>query len=157
MACRTFGERLDDLLEGRLSPADRRAADEHLRSCAGCRELKSLVAEASVPVTPPADLLGAVLARTSGSACGSARVRLCDHIDRLLAPADDDLVRMHLDACGECAGLAARLARLAADLPGGALALERSALSHVQPGATLLRGVGRAEKGTWNRVGPVCV
>ena len=117
MTCRTFGERLDDLLEGRLSPADRRAADEHLRSCAGCRELKSLVAEASVPVTPPADLLGAVLARTSGSACGSARARLCDHIDRLLAPADDDLVRMHLDACGECAGLAARLARLAADLP----------------------------------------
>src|SRR3989442_15047115 len=43
--------------------------------------------------------------------------RLCDHYDWHLAPADDDLVRMHLDACGECAGLAAWLARLAADLP----------------------------------------
>lgn len=117
VTCRTFIERLDDLLEGRLSPADRRAAEEHLRSCAVCRELESLVAEGGAPVAPPADLLGAVLARTSGPACGSARARLCDHVDRLLAPADDDLVRMHLDGCGECGGMAAALARLALDLP----------------------------------------
>ena len=105
VTCRTIIEQLDDLLEGRLSPADRHAAEGHLRSCASCRELESLVAAASAPVAPPADLLGAVLLRTSGSACGSARARLCDH-------ADDDLVRMHLDGCGECGGLAAALARL---------------------------------------------
>jgi len=65
----------------------------------------------------PADLLGAVLARTSGPACGSARARLCEHADRLLAPVDEDLVGMHLEGCGECGGLAAALARLSTDLP----------------------------------------
>ncbi len=125
MTCRTFSEQLDDLLEGRLSPADRHAAEEHLRSCAGCRELESLVAAASAPVSPPAALLGAVLLRTSGSACGSARARLCDHVD-------DDLVRMHLDGCGECGGLAAALARLATDLPP---------LAELEPGALFVPGV----------------
>lgn len=132
MTCRTIIEQLDDLLEGRLGPADRHAAEEHLRSCAGCRELESLVAAAGAPVSPPADLLGAVLLRTSGSACGSARVRLCDHVDRLLAPADDDLVRMHLDGCGECGALAAALARLAMDLPP---------LAELEPGARFVPGV----------------
>jgi len=132
VTCLTIIEQLDDLLEGRLSPADRHAAEEHLRSCAGCRELESLVAAASAPVSPPADLLGAVLLRTSGSACGSARARLCDHVDRLLAPADDDLVRMHLDGCGECGGLAAALVRLATDLPP---------LAELDPGARFVPGV----------------
>jgi hypothetical protein len=117
LTCRTFIERLDDLLEGRLSPAEHRAAGEHLDSCGACRDLKSLVAEAGAPVAPPADLLAAVLARTSGPACGSARARLCDHLDRLLASVDDEMVRMHLDGCVECGGLAAALARLATDLP----------------------------------------
>ena len=125
VTCRTIIEQLDDLLEGRLSPADRHAVEGHLRSCASCRELESLVAAASAPVAPPADLLGAVLLRTSGSACGSARARLCDH-------ADDDLVRMHLDGCGECGGLAAALARLATDL---------TPLAEVEPGARFVPGV----------------
>jgi len=132
VGCRTFIERLDDLLEGRLGPADRRAAQEHLDSCRSCRDLWSLVAEAGAPVAPPADLLGAVLARTSGPACGSARKRLCDHVDRLLAPPDEDLVRMHLDACRECAGLAAALARLATDLPP---------LAEMEPGARFVPDV----------------
>lgn len=131
-ACRTFIERLDDLLEGRLSPADRRAAEAHLDSCPACREWKGLVAAAGGPPAPPADLVGAVLARTSGPACGSARARLCDHADRLLAPADDDLVRMHLDGCAGCAGLAAVLARLAADLPR---------LAAMEPDAGFVSGV----------------
>src|SRR2546422_542253 len=57
------------------------------------------------------------MARTSGPACGSARARLCDHVDRLLAPDDDGLMRMHLTGCGECAGLAGGLAGGAAELP----------------------------------------
>ena len=115
--CRTFIERVDDFLEGRLCAADRLAAEEHLRACDGCRNLIGLVAGAGAPVAPPPDLLDAVLARTSGSVCESARARLCDHVDRLLAPADEDLVRMHLDGCRECRGQAAALARLALDLP----------------------------------------
>ena len=132
VTCRTFIESLDDLLEGRLGPADRQAAQEHLGSCRECRDLRSLVVDASAPVAPPADLLGAVLARTSGPACGSARERLCDHVDRLLAPPDEDLVRMHLDVCGECAGLAATLARLATDLPP---------LAEMEPGARFVPDV----------------
>ncbi len=130
--CPTIIERLDDLLEGRLSPSDRQAAEEHLRSCASCRELRGLVAGAGAPVAPPADLLDTVLALTSGPACGSARARLCDHVDRLLAPADDDLVRMHLDGCAECGRLAAALARLAKDLPP---------LAELDPGGRFLPNV----------------
>lgn len=115
--CRTVIDRLDDLFEERLNAADRREIEEHLRSCRGCRELKDLASGEEAPIAPPADLLGAVLARTSGPACGSARGRLCDHVDRLLAPVDGDLVRAHLEGCRECGGLAAALARLAVDLP----------------------------------------
>lgn len=115
--CGTFIDRLDDLLEGRLSAADRREVEEHLLSCRGCRELKALAGGEEAPNAPPADLLGAILARTSGPACGSARGRLCDHVDRLLVPVDGHLVRAHLEGCGECAGLAAALVRLAVDLP----------------------------------------
>ncbi|HYS05728.1 MAG TPA: zf-HC2 domain-containing protein [Candidatus Dormibacteraeota bacterium] len=138
--CDSIIERLDDLLEGRLSQADRRAVEEHLRSCALCRDLKSLLAEAGAPVSPPASLLGAVLARTSGSTCGSARARLCDHVDRLLGPTDDEMVRMHLDGCDDCGRLAAALARLATDLPSFA-ELEPDAL--FVPGV-LARTSGRA-------------
>ena len=132
LICRTFIERVDDFLEGRLSPADRRAAEEHLQGCGGCRDLIGLVADSGVPVAPPPDLIGAVLARTSGSACGSARARLCDHVDRLPAPVDDDLVRMHLDGCPECGALAVALARLAIDLPP---------LAEKDPGARFVREV----------------
>lgn len=115
--CRTCIDRLDDLLEGRLNAADRREVEEHLLSCPGCRELKDLAAGEATSIAPPPDLLGAILARTSGPACGSARGRLCDHVDRLLASVDDDLVRAHLEGCDECGGLARALLRLAVDLP----------------------------------------
>jgi hypothetical protein len=131
-ACRDFIERLDDLLEGRSSPADRRAAEVHLRSCASCRELEGLVAVAGVPIEPPAGFLGAVLARTSGAACAGARARLCDHLDRLLDETNDGLVRMHLDGCEECGRLAAVLSRLAQDLPG---------LAEREPDARFVPGV----------------
>ena len=132
VTCRTFIERIDDLLEGRLDPAERQAAEEHLRSCAGCREIEGLAAGAGAPVAPPAGLLGAVLALTSGPACGSARARLCDHVDRLLAPVDAEMMQMHLDGCGECGRLAAALARLATDLPP---------LADLDPGARFLPDV----------------
>jgi putative zinc finger protein len=132
MTCGTFIDRLDDFLEGRLDPEDRQAAEEHLRSCASCRELESLVAGAGAPVAPPVDLLGAVLARTSGPACASARTRLCDLVDRLLAPADDELVRMHSTGCHECGRLSAALERLTVDLPS---------LAELQPVGPFVAGV----------------
>jgi len=116
--CRFFVDRLDELLDGRLEEADRRAAEDHLSACSGCRELRRLADGCGAAPAPPADLLAGVLARTSGPTCRRARERLCDHLDRALDPVDDAMMRLHIDGCAECAGLAGALARLAADLPG---------------------------------------
>jgi len=132
MSCHTFLEQLEDFLEGRLTPDGRLTAEAHLAACAECRELVSLAAGADAQSAPPSDLVGEVMALTSGRACGSARSRLCDRVDRFLGPEDDDLVRMHLAGCAECAGLAAALARLTADLPS---------LADLDPGPRFLPAV----------------
>jgi hypothetical protein len=62
-------------------------------------------------------LTRAILARTSGDACGSARERLCDFVDDTLAPFDRGLVDGHLAYCQACTGLAAALAESADVLP----------------------------------------
>jgi predicted anti-sigma-YlaC factor YlaD len=120
MDCRTFIDRLDALLEDRLTTGERRAAEEHLRECQRCRELKMTIGpdagEKGIEV--PMDLTEAILSRTSGPTCASARRRLCDHVDRSLDPIDDELVLGHLRGCGECAGLSHALAGLTAGLPG---------------------------------------
>jgi predicted anti-sigma-YlaC factor YlaD len=132
MSCNAFLEQLEDFLEGRLTPDVRRTAEAHLAVCAECRELVSLAAEADAQSAPPSDLVGEVMALTSGRACGSARSRLCDRVDRLLGPENDDLVRMHLAGCAECAALAAALARLTVDLPS---------LAELEPGPRFLPAV----------------
>lgn len=65
----------------------------------------------------PPGLLRDVLERTSGSTCHGARGRLCDHVDGVLGPLDEELLRLHLNDCPECTGLALTLVRLQADLP----------------------------------------
>jgi hypothetical protein len=62
-------------------------------------------------------LTQAILAKTSGSACGSAREQLCDLVDGVLAPFDRDLTDGHLAHCPACADLAAALAESTAVLP----------------------------------------
>jgi hypothetical protein len=62
-------------------------------------------------------LTRAILAKTSGNACGSARERLCDFVDDTLAPFDRSLVDGHLAHCAACASLAEALAESAAVLP----------------------------------------
>ena len=124
--CRLFAERLDDLLEDRLGAAALREAEEHLRACARCRELRAAAAGALLDMTiePPAGLIEAVLRRTSGPTCQSAHDRLCDFADRALGHDDEGLVRMHLNGCVECAALSRALAHLKIDLP---------ALSEMEP------------------------
>lgn len=119
MDCHTFMELLDELLAGTLGPSERRDFEAHRASCAGCRDLEALLAagpDGGAEVPP--GLLRDVLERTSGSACHGARSRVCDHVDGLLVPVDDELLRLHLNHCAECAGLARVLFRLKADLPG---------------------------------------
>src|SRR5207249_4474233 len=60
------------------------------------------------------------------------RLRLCDRVDGLLGPVDDEIVRMHLGGCEECGRLAAVLARLAIDLPS---------LAEREPDARFVPGV----------------
>jgi anti-sigma factor RsiW len=73
-------------------------------------------------------LTQAILARTSGNACESARERLCDFVDGLLAPFDRDLTDGHLAHCPACADLAAALAQATAILPSFATLAPRSSV-----------------------------
>jgi hypothetical protein len=126
MNCDTFIDRLGDLLEGRLSADECRAASEHLRGCARCRELHMLAHEGpgDLAIEPPPGLTEAILERTSGSTCDAARGQICDHVDRVLKPVDAELVQMHIEGCADCAALARVLACLSEDLP---------ALAELQP------------------------
>ena len=119
MDCRSFLDRLEALLDETLGGDARRAAEEHLRECADCRQLVELARSEpdGTAVEPPDSLAGSILERTSGPACETARDRLCDYVDGSLPEFDSDLVRLHLDGCEACEGLAAALASLARELP----------------------------------------
>jgi hypothetical protein len=73
-------------------------------------------------------LTRAILARTSGDACGSARERLCDFVDDTLAPFDRGLVDGHLAHCQACGNLAAALAESAEVLPSFATLAPRTSV-----------------------------
>ncbi len=119
MDCRSFQDRLEDFVDGLLAESDRRAADEHLLGCPTCREVAEILQTASeaMPREPSPDLTAAILQRTSGSPCESTRDLLCDLVDESLTPVDAGLVRLHLDACGECSALTGAIARLTEELP----------------------------------------
>jgi anti-sigma factor RsiW len=63
------------------------------------------------------DLTNAILARTSGPACGRLRELACDFVDGTLPADDGDLVLGHLEHCPACQGLVARLRAAALVLP----------------------------------------
>ncbi len=115
MNCRDFEDRLEALLDGALDGHERRRCERHLAACGRCRELAEPLAAATA--APPEDLLGAILARTSGPACDSAEDRLCAWLDGELGGGGRELMAAHLKSCAGCRGLAAAMARLAADLP----------------------------------------
>lgn len=77
-------------------------------------------------------LTQAILARTSGGGCESARERLCDFVDDTLTPFDRSLVDGHLAHCSGCAALAAALTETAGVLSSFArLAPRSSVVGHV--------------------------
>lgn len=114
MDCRELEDRLEALLDGALDARQRRRCERHLAACGRCRELAEPL-RAAAP--PPDDLVDAVLARTSGSACGRAESLLCGRLDGELAGADRALLDAHLATCDECRALSAAIERLAAELP----------------------------------------
>jgi predicted anti-sigma-YlaC factor YlaD len=117
MDCQSFIDRLDDFLEGKLSSDARSSAAEHLRRCERCRDLAAAFEQDGKKLAPPSDLVGAILQRTSGSTCASAHDRICDQVDGLLGSLDNELVRSHLDRCGECAALSGAISQFTVDLP----------------------------------------
>ena len=134
MDCRKFSERFGDFVEELLIPDERRAMEEHLRNCARCRELHTMASKepGDPEVVVPADLTESILSRTSGPVCASAHMQLCDHVDRLLDPAGDELVGLHLQSCAECEGLFRALSSLRVDLP---------ALAELEPGVEFIGAV----------------
>lgn len=114
MNCESLLDRATGWLDGSLEGPARAEVDRHLETCSDCRDL--LAALAAAPSEDPG-LADAILARTSGSACGSARARLCARLDGELDAIDAGLVDGHLRHCPECEGLARVLRRMEADLP----------------------------------------
>lgn len=143
MSCARFTDRLDGLLAGTLSAAERAWAAAHAAGCRRCGEAYALLGEASGrrPVEVPGELTGAVLSRTSGQPCDAARARLGDLLDGGLDPLDLRLVEGHLRHCSECAALASAAARLGVEPPAFAEPPPRGFAD-----AVLARTRGRAGK-----------
>jgi predicted anti-sigma-YlaC factor YlaD len=113
MDCARFDRRLDALLEGSCTTAEWREAEAHATGCPRCRSLLDAMAGiGSVQdEAAAASLADAVLARTSGAACGAARERLGDLVDGALEGIDRELVEGHVARCEACADLAEAMAR----------------------------------------------
>jgi hypothetical protein len=121
MTCEQVSDILDDLLDSGLSQEARAAAEAHLRECDRCRGLQQILRQArealaSAPEGSP-DLVEAVLARTTGPACGAAREGLAAGWGSAPEGLDGDLVRLHVTHCVPCRQVGLVLAQLAVDLP----------------------------------------
>jgi predicted anti-sigma-YlaC factor YlaD len=119
MDCKAFDDCLELLMSDRSTLEQRRAAEAHLDGCSRCSELYGLTREElrSLDTPPPAGMVESILERTSGSACAGSRELLCDLVDDSLPAVDRQLVRLHLEGCGDCTRLHATLVHLAEDLP----------------------------------------
>jgi hypothetical protein len=115
--CLWLAPRLTDWARGDLSGAESPRVERHLAACDACREAALDAALATHRVEPPADLLPAILAGTSGPACQRAETLLADPTDRILATVEAELLRGHLEHCEACLGLSHALRRMEAELP----------------------------------------
>lgn len=157
MTCAEFDSRLDALLDGRCAAEQWREAEAHLAGCPTCRRLFDAVsgrADDSLDDEGHEALASAVLARTSGETCASARERLCNLVDGELAGFDRELVEGHLARCRDCSAVATALAEQARVLPSFAELMPRVSLVPGVLGATSQRPVepSFAERaGAWLR------
>lgn len=131
MDCLIFLDRLGQLLDGTATADERAQAERHAAGCPECGELLRAAerrqagsmetsggADAGPTARSPHDLVGSVLARTAGSACGRAEEILCDFVDGVLGDEDAKLLAAHLEHCGTCQALAAALRELDGVLAG---------------------------------------
>jgi hypothetical protein len=169
MDCLTFLDRLAALLDGAAAPSERQCAEAHAAACVECGELlraalRDRKQSASTPSSEGSlenvqsvaestrrrqgplreDLVGRVLARTTGPACRPAEELLCDYVDGQLDAGTASMLVAHLDHCPSCSALAESLRAL-----GGVLA----SLAELEPGPgflpTVLDATSRRPKRGW--------
>ena len=118
MDCLHFTNRIEALVDGAMPEDERLRAAAHAAGCPDCRALLASMQEAFAPeIAAPGDLTEAILAQTSGPACGRAQSLVGDLIDGALDSADQDLCDAHLRHCPTCTAILTALVRLAEDLP----------------------------------------
>ena len=118
MDCLHFTNRIEALVDGAMPEDERLRAAAHAAGCPDCHALLASMQEAFAPeIAAPGDLTEAILAQTSGPACGRAQSLVGDLIDGALDSADQDLCDAHLRHCPTCTAILTALVRLAEDLP----------------------------------------
>ena len=110
--CRDCEVLLDAMLAGTLDQKRRQLVESHLDTCADCSELfaTALGSRIDAGSAEAPDQTAAILARTSGSACGRAHQLLPGMVDGTLAQTDQSLLKAHLEHCPDCDALADALA-----------------------------------------------
>jgi len=119
MDCHDLERRLESLLDGELTAAERAECLRHAAACASCAELlEALPLDAPAAAgSEPAGLAAAVMTATVGSPCGRSREQLCDFVDGELDDPERELVALHLVSCSGCRALAGAIEALTRDLP----------------------------------------
>ncbi|MFB3902246.1 MAG: zf-HC2 domain-containing protein [Acidobacteriota bacterium] len=116
MNCAAFERRLEQYQAGTLPEMERREAEVHLDHCNSCRGLfEALQSGENQP--DQQDLSGAVLSRTTGSACGRCRDLLGELLDGVSEDVESELVRSHLATCAPCSALFQTMSEMAEILP----------------------------------------
>jgi anti-sigma factor RsiW len=112
---------LDDWLVGRLPDEVARHVEEHVRECERCRRLAAIVRDAEAmdlsEAGGHADLLPAVLDRTTGSPCARAEELLPALVDDELDADSREILQTHVSHCEGCSRLLAVLEESRSVLP----------------------------------------
>jgi anti-sigma factor RsiW len=135
MSCRDWLDMLADYLDGGLAPESRTTFERHADACGKCARLLATVRDGDAPTEAAPDLTSAVLARTSGPACGLVERTIAG---REIAHRDVEyhaMVRRHLEHCPRCRALEAVLTWLVPMLP---------AMAETTPDHAFAAGVIRA-------------
>jgi predicted anti-sigma-YlaC factor YlaD len=117
MDCRELEAHLEALVEGSLTAGRRLDCQRHLENCGSCRELVELARLPEMAGAEVPDLVGPVLARTSGAACDRAEMLLARALDGALPSTERQLLASHTAVCAECRALTPVLEALSVELP----------------------------------------
>jgi hypothetical protein len=117
MRCERFEELLFDYLDRRLESGQAAAVIGHAAGCERCGDLLQLAeGDAGGLLEAPESMLGEIMVRTGGEACGRARRRLAEIDDGDVADLDP-MLQLHVEDCTECAAVQRALVALRRDLP----------------------------------------